>query len=137
VETGGEGNGDRGGGVPFALPAGVDIDVGLVKYHRHRLRPSQAEWDDLAVHAGGGLDRKCRGADAADQEPRAPTCHRGAGAVSSVLVDKVRLRPGSATAPTIGRAFNNQGDVYRPVASRWLAELPGTIERVDDPDPST
>ena len=42
---------------------------------------------------------------------------------------------GRATAPAPRLAVDGQGHVDRPVAAAGLAELPGAVERVDDPHP--
>ena len=57
------------------------------------------------------------------------------GSTGAGRVARTRSRAGSATAPISATPSIDQRDVDRPVVAVLLAELPGAVERVDDPDP--
>ena len=135
MQAAAEGHGHRRARVPLVLAAGVGVAVDLAPHDGHGLGAGRAHLHQLAVEALGqqrrGLGRRTGAADhdAAAVGPMAASSRTGSAVASTAP------RAGRATAPATGAAVDAQRDVDGPVGAGRLAELPGAVERIDDPDP--
>src|SRR5271166_806526 len=132
VQTGRASNRDRGSRVPLVLPAGVHVHVGQTLNHRGDLRAGRSHLDERPVQLVADLQRNRGWSGARDDDAGRPGgCRRRRG-IWCCQRDALR-RQGNRAGDQI--AGLPQRDVDGPVLPPEFGELPGAVQRVDDPYP--
>ena len=131
VQPGGQGHCGRGARVPLVEPAGMHVAVHLAPHHRHRLDPRRSHGHHVGVEAVGQHAAVAVATRPGHHHPAAPDPAHGG---LRRRICRERGAPGGHGHRARGRhALLAQRHVHRPRPGH--AEVVGTVDRIDDPDP--
>ena len=133
VQPGRERHGHGRGGVPLVLAATVRVHVAVAEDDRHRLRAGGSHRDQFGVEGGDEVVGERRRTAATDEEPDRVR-RRGAGRPVPVRREH-EIPGGERDRAHVGRPRSASATWTAQSVRPRFSELPGPVERVDDPDP--
>ncbi len=133
MQAGRAGDGNRCGRVPLVLAAGVQVGVGVATDDSRDLRSGGTDRHDRAAQRRGHRADHRRRPGSAGHQPRA-THRRGTVRQRRTGRQRDALRR-QGDRPHDQVAVLPQRDVHGPVEPALLAELTGSVQRIDDPYP--
>ncbi len=139
------GDGHRRGRVPLVLTAGVQVGVCRTADDRRHLRAGGTQRHDRATQRLSHRGDQRGGPGPAGHQPRATTTGRRGRSDRGGGPGRYSGRPAGRQRDALRRERDSargqlavlpQRDVHRPVGAARLAELPGPVQRVNDPHPA-